>query len=290
MKLVVSDIAVREYIREMITTPGMGWQSTGDLSTAPVGVSPVVDPSAAETDPGNPNFRPKNRMELRSALSTLIDSISDDDAESFYSAVTDVVEDMKEEDKEMNKDKKVEETIRLAVRKMLREASYNDLASAGLAGSIGSGVRAGYQECEDCEGEGIMPDGKDCKACKGTGAIKSTKRGYTMASDEEATFEEIAKELGYAGVPGARQAVQRALEKAKFVMTMDSDEAEILTLTAMNDYIDFLRKSGELTSADVQLMKDHPNIVAGLDGFREFLDKSLSKARKSGQKVIDPLE
>ena len=48
----------------------------------------------------------------------------------------------------------------------------------------------------------------------------------------------------------------------------------------MKDYIEYLKKSGELTSADVQLMQDHPNIVSGLDGFREFLDKYIKREMK----------
>lgn len=294
MKLFVNEKVVAGVVAEKVTTPSMGWQSAGELGTAPVSVSAVVDPSAAVTDPGNENFKPKNRAELKTALSAMVDGLSDDCASNIFDAMKDVIDDMAEEDKKMKDEKKVEETIRRAVRKMLREAAgaYKDTGMSYSGPMTGSGVRPGYEECEACEGEGIVAGGKDCKACKGTGAIKSTKRGYQMADAEsgEASFEEIAKELGYAGAPGARQAVQRALEKAKFTATMDPDELEILTLTAMNDYIQFLQKSGELTAADVQLMKDHPNIVSGLDGFREFLDGALKKARKPEQKVINPVK
>lgn len=290
MKLSVNEAAVERVISEKVTTPSMGWQSAGELGSSPVSVSAVVDPSAAVTDPGNENFKPKNRAELKTALSAMIDNLSDDCAENIFDAMKKSIEGMAEEDKDMKQNEKVEETIRRAVRKMLKEAAgaYKDTGMSYSGPMTGSGVRAGYEECEACEGEGIVAGGKDCKACKGTGAIKSTKRGYQMAEDDEATFDEMAKELGYSGAPGARQAVQRALEKARFTATMDPDELEILTLTAMNDYIQYLQKSGELTAADVQLMKDHPNIVSGLDGFREFLDDVIKKARKPDQKVINP--
>lgn len=291
-KIVVSKQAVRDLIRELLSSPGVGWESHGDLSTAPVAVSAVVDPSAAETDPANPNFKPRNRMELKPAVATLIDDISDDKAPDFYDALRGTLDDMKDEDEEMNKDKKVEEAIRLAVRKMIAEAGpYRDTGMSYSGPMIGT-ASSGMEECEACEGSGTTSTGAPCEECGGEGEVKARKkRGYEMADTEEGmgTFDQIAKEMGYAGPPGARQAVQKALEKAKFVATMDPDELQIITLTAMNDYVDMLNKSGELTPADVQLMKDHPNIVSGLSGFREFLDKALKKSQKSGQKVIDPV-
>jgi len=127
MKIVMSEKAVREYIREIMASPGAGWQSTGDLSTAPVSVSAVVDPSASETDPGNPNFEPQNRMELKSALSSVLSSISDEDAADFYSRIQGAAKDIKKKDDEEMKSKKpkarsVEEVLRIAIRKMLLEA------------------------------------------------------------------------------------------------------------------------------------------------------------------------
>lgn len=284
MKVTVSKQAVKEFIREMMNNPGVGWESHGDLSTAPVGVSAVVDPSAAATDPGNPKFKPRNRMELAPAVSSLIGDISDDDATHFYDALQGALKDMKEEDEDMKDNKKVEEAIRLSVRKMLRETGpYRDTGMSYSGPMTGSAVRAGFDECETCEGEGYLPDGNECKVCKGTGEVKAkAKRGYQMADVEGGmgTFDEIAKEMGYAGPPGARQAVEKAMKKAQFVGAMDPDDLQILTLTAMNDYVDMLKKSGELTAADVQLMKDHPNIVSELDGFREFLDKYIKNAMK----------
>lgn len=282
MKLVVTKDAIREYIKEMITTPGVGWQTTGDLSTAPVGVSAIVDPSAALTNPDNPKFVPQNRKELQPAVSALIDDISDDDAANFYDKLKDSIEDLRNEDEDMIKKNKVEEVVRKTIRKMLSEMGpYRDTGMSYSGPMIGSGVKAGFEECEACEGEGILDDGTDCKACKGTGAIKSTGRKNKMMTDVGgASFDEIAKEMGYAGPPGARQAVDKALAKAQFTAAMDPDELQIVTLTAMSDYIDMLNKSGELTSADVQLMKDHPNIVGELDGFREFLDKYIKKSMK----------
>jgi hypothetical protein len=121
------------------------------------------------------------------------------------------------------------------------------------------------------------------------GAYKSTAIG-NMADVNGASFEKIATELGFS-VAGAKQAVDKALEKAQWIgQELEEDDREILVLTAMNDYIKYLTKSGELTSADIQLMKDHPSIVRELDGFREFLHNAIRRTRKAGQTLVDPLE
>lgn len=120
-------------------------------------------------------------------------------------------------------------------------------------------------------------------------SYKSTAIG-SMADVSGASFEKIAAELGFS-VAGAKQAVDKALEKAQWIgQELDEDDREILVLTAMNDYIKYLTKSGELTSADIQLMKDHPSIVRELDGFREFLHNAIRRTRKAGQTLFDPLE
>lgn len=119
-------------------------------------------------------------------------------------------------------------------------------------------------------------------------AYKKTALGG-MSDVGGASFEKIAQELEFS-VAGAKQAVDKALEKARYLaVDMDDDDLEILVLTGMNDYIQYLTKSGELSAADVQLMKDHPDVVRELDGFREFLHNHIRRARKAGQRVIDPV-
>jgi hypothetical protein len=114
----------------------------------------------------------------------------------------------------------------------------------------------------------------------GVWADRLPRKNVMMGDVSGSSFKDIAKELGFAAESGAKQAVVKALEKAKFVGTMDPDELEILVLKSMSDYIDMLSNTGELSPADVKLLKDHPDIVRDLEGFREFLDKSIRTTRK----------
>ena len=126
------------------------------------------------------------------------------------------------------------------------------------------------------------------------GAAEPKRRSYKatalggMSDVGGKSFEDIANDLGFS-VAGAKQAVDKALDKARFLGDMDDEDLQILVLMAVNDYVKYLTKSGELSAADVQLMKDHPDIVRELDGFREFLHNYIRRARKEDQQLVNPL-
>lgn len=263
-----------------MTSPGVGWQSTGDLSTSPASISPVVDPAAALTNPGDPNFKPQNRKELQIALSAMVDSIADDGAKEFYDAFNDVVEKTKEEDEEMKDMKKVEEAVRMAVRKMLSEAELPPVKKIPMGVHGGEWMKSHEKRRKDLEKtlKGMSDDADAEEMERADAPAAGRARKNVMQTDVGgASFKQIAQELGYASESGAKQAAEKAMAKVKFASAMDQDQLAIITLGAMNDYVDFLNKSGELTPADVQLMKDHPSIVSELDGFREFLDKYIKR-------------
>ena len=167
-----------------------------------------------------------------------------------------------------------------------------------LKRGMGAAIDAYENPKVDPEDEPAAPSAPAAKR-----AYKATAIG-NMADVQGATFDEIAQELGFS-VAGAKQAVDKALTKAKFVASLsdtsaegeagEGDDLEIITLMAMNDYIKHLARGvggpeeGEdaLTPADIKLMKDHPDIVRELDGFREFLHKYIRKAMSATPEDLD---
>ena len=285
MKYIINKEALTKRIREMMVSPGIGWQSTGDISISPASVSSVVDISAALTNPGNPNFKPQNRKELQIAICSMIDSISDDGAKEFYDAFNNVVKKTKEtEDIHMKDDKKVEESIRLIIRKLLiGEAELPPVKKIPIGTHGGEWMKAYEKRRKDLEktltSMNVDTDAEEMD--RADAPATGRERKNVMQTDVGgASFKQIAKELGYASESGAKQAAEKAMEKVRFGSSMDPDQLQIVVLTAMSDYVDFLNKSGELTPADVQLMKDHPDIVSELDGFREFLYKYVNREMK----------
>lgn len=274
-KVLIAESSLRELLKEMMD------------SSSPVNVSPVVDPQAAETDPTNQNFSPDNKIELMSALRMLINSVDDEDSNDVYVAIKDAIEEKEDQMKKSN----VEETIRMTIRKMLLEADdKNDDSDLPTVKKIPYGAHGGeFMRRFEKSKAGLqktfssMRD-EDYEQPKADEPVAGRGRKNVMMTDVSgASFKDIAKEMGFAAESGAKQAVEKALSKAKFVMKMDlmdPEELEIVVLQSMKDYIDVLKNTGELDPEEVKLLKDNPGIVRELDGFREFLDKSLRKVRK----------
>lgn len=306
-QVTVNEDALRDLVREALDGGHLG-NLTMPEEEEPVNVNPVVDPSACVTDPINPNFVPQTKPELDIALKQLTKDVPVDNVPRFYRAVHAVLDSEKLDDKEDEEMKKaaqggttqVEEAVRLAIRKMLQEAELPPVKKipmgvhgaeymrrmektrTDLAKSLKSKQTDTELEPESPE-DGPLPDQAGKRK-----AYKATAVGGT-ADVGGASFQDIATELGLS-VAGAKRAVDQALAKAQWMaQDIDPDDLEILVLQSMNKYIDMLQKTGELSAADVQLMKDHPDIVRDLDGFREFLDGELKGARKGGQKLYDPI-
>jgi len=267
-----------------MSNPPVGWESTGDIGDSPASVSANVDPSAAVTDPSNPNFKPQNKKELEISLPALVASVSDDDAGEVFDSIKDAVLDITQDDEDMSQeDKELEESIRLTIRKMLREAPLPPVKKIPMGVHGGEWMRKHEKSRSDLAKtlKGMSDDADAEEMTRADAPAAGRERKNVMQTDiGGASFKQIAQELGYASESGAKQAAEKAMAKVKFAAGMDQDELMIVVLLAMKDYIEYLKKSGELTSADVQLMQDHPNIVSGLDGFREFLDKYIKREMK----------
>lgn len=287
MKIAVTEKAIRDYVNEMMMGSGVS-----DSVRSPVNISSTVDPSAAATEPMNDKFKPQNRTELKSALSQLIDQISDDESPDVFMKMKDFLKNKKEN--EMNKQEKVAESfIRSAVRKMLDEAgkkkekdplNINDLPPVkkipfGVHGSeFMRRTEKNKSNLQRIMNKSTLGDEEEREYPEAPAPGRERKN--VMQTDVSgASFKDIAKEFGFASESGAKAAVERAMKKAKFLSSMDPDDLEILTLTAIGDYIEVLKNTGELTDADVRLLKDHPQIISTLDGFREYFDKEIKRAQ-----------
>lgn len=357
-KVVISDKALREMVREALDSTG--WSGEGESPA--VKINPITDPSVAVTDPVNPNFTPQDKTEFGVAIQQLVKNLPDTDMPAVFTAVKTALDRRSEKDeidaatqaamvagsqeaidnagnsgkdKEQHEGKmpttnKVEEMLRARIRKAILEArglTEADLDQAGkekkdlspatnpnnvVAKKIPMGVHGGeyqkrhektvgdlrktlgpsvekYEEEPAAEEEPHLPDeeGGDEEA------EKKPKHAHqeigALGQVGAASFEDIAKEAGMS-VSGAKQAVDKALLRFKFLYELPEDDREILVLTAMNDYIGMLNKTGELTAADVQLMKDHPDIVRELDGFREYLHNTIRRNMKAKPEDLeDPL-
>ena len=181
------------------------------------------------------------------------------------------------------KKQNVEEAIRAAVRKMLSEAELPPVQKIP-PGVHGKEYMQRFEKAKAGLGKvfrGPVGDEEELEADD-----ERTRKNKMMTDVGGATFKQIAKEFGFAAESGAKQAVEKALQKSKFITDLavfDPDTLEIMVLQAMSDYISVLDSSGELTGDEVKILKSNPAIVRELEGFREFLDKEIRKHRKQAE-------
>ena len=93
------------------------------------------------------------------------------------------------------------------------------------------------------------------------------------------SFEKIAAEMGFTQ-EGAFKAVNTAMQRFKALHEMDPEDREEMVLTGINDYIDHLASSEEVSTDEEELMRLHPRIVAMSDEFREFFSKYVKRATR----------
>lgn len=256
MKTIVTRSAIKDLINELLDDVTSG---------AAFAIKPnnVVDPSASETDPTK-QHKPQNKVELGVAVKQLTKDMPDTEAQRVYDELQSALNKDKDKDKDkdensemkQNVEKKVEETIRRSIRHILKEE----------------------WEAYDA-------------------AVNDEEQPKKKPQDDDQSFVDIAKELGMS-IAGAKQFVDKAMARWKFLSTQRSsalkskssggedvttfepgqknlEDLDVLILKAWSEYIDLLNSSGELTSADVQLMHDHPEVALELDGFREYLSEYI---------------
>lgn len=98
---------------------------------------------------------------------------------------------------------------------------------------------------------------------------------------------DIAKELGISP-SGVRRLMDTGLAKAAYMSELGPQEAQEMVLDAADEYIQHLAKTGDLEKDDVSFLYKHIDMVAELDGFREFLHKHVRNSMKAdGEWVYD---
>jgi len=275
------------------------------LGSSMVKINPVVDPSAAVTDPMNPDYKPQSRQELQISLGALIDDLADANVPDIYDALKDAL--TKHEDEEGKKQMKksndrVEETIRTAVRKILAESGlfkehYEKDPATGEMVWRGKGpapklaASANVQKLDpSARGTVVGPQSPAGKSLKRI--FKKMKRedlDGPLASDAPAAgrtrrnkmqegdkLKMLAQQFGFKNPNGVAQFITRTLERFRYNWE-NYDDVSVAMLEIMKDYIKDLASGGDLAPADVQMLHDHPEHVMDLETFRAYSKKKLKE-------------
>lgn len=283
----VTKTALCEFIKE-----ALNGQIEGGSETNPVKINNVVDQQAPITDPTDRDFIPQNQQELSSAISKLVKSIDDEDVSDVYNDIVKSFDQQKEK-VDMKKTSVTETVVRNHIKKLIREM-FDDELDNELSGedltSLKKSKRAKREEEED------LDDDK----------LSKKKKNLSVADIEGGNLKDIAKEFG-GSVAGAKRVTDVALDKAKggfellqtdgteIIERLKEEDPEIgeiidqfeaeygasklaaLLALAVDNYIDDISDTGEVTDADVELLRKNPTIVADLDNFREYFHKYYLK-------------
>lgn len=244
-RYMLSQDDLRRVVREVLEghPGGSVWEPSEDVTK----VSAIVDPQEDDVNPVNPDYTPQDKVELGVAIKNLVKNLPDDRMPDIYKHVKDAMildKQQAKEDAEM-KEKNVR---RNPVEEALRREIRRHLIEAGPGTAFRGMDYFGEEGPEDEE-----------------------RRKYTStagATDNVRSQPDVASELG---ISTAKLNQEEQIYRAKRGFLKDPEHGIKIMKGAQDDFIEYLQTSGELTAGDVKLLKDHPEMVEDLDGYKEFL-------------------
>lgn len=225
----------------------------------PIAANPNVEPLVNDTQLDYMEKTPVDHVELANIIASKLMKVDDKEAPIMYKKISDVIDVVSadnEKDKEMTE---AEDKLRVIVRKMIREHG------------------------EDVKHPTPGPMSDDAEA------VKKKKRAYTSAQEAGgSTFDEIAAEFGFEKPAGAAAAFERAKLKAKYLANLPNEDREFIVLSALDDYIKKLERERELSTADVEFLRAHPDVLAGMDKFRDHMKKFVDAGMRDAGIEVGP--
>lgn len=272
------ELSARKYIREALGLSNFGDQ----IPDFDINVSPVVDPKSKVSGlgmPVNPAFVPSNKVELMYGIESHLKDIDELDIPNLFDAIKKTIEDFEDNQEEPEGTAKMEkneqlEALRKVVKKMISETlseAWKDLDKDDDDSDwAAADEKEGFSEIE--------PELPEVPGSAGG------EEDYSRPMD----FAEIAKELGFNSPRGAQGIVDTVISKLRFLMSIPEEARDFLVLVALDDYIEYLKSSGEVTDEDETLLRAHPEMIQELPGFREHMQLFIRRGmREYGEEHDD---
>jgi hypothetical protein len=221
----------------------------------------IVEPPVDEKD-----FVPVNNVELAKSLYVLAKEVPQDKIKSFYNDIKELLVSLNDGEGifKMTNEQQLREEIRKLIRETWEEEGYSviDPALDGDLDDIPAFDPADVAAEEE-------------KARRELEMQKRRLRGKQL-------YKDIAAATGLS-VSGAKGEAVRATKRFIFLMNLADlaqGEYDSLVDRAMDSYINYLETSGALSDEEVVDLKDNPDLVRELDGFREHMRKHVTRLAK----------
>lgn len=274
----INEESVRKLVRAMLE---------GNVDV-PIQANPNVEPLMNDRQLDYTERTPVDSVELSNIIGNKLRGLDDEIAPHIFkqlATIIDVEKDKEKEEETMTHEAKLRSFIRRMLREELTEADPPETSKLPPVKKIPAGQHGGeyMQKFDKYKSDlgkmikGSSPEDSD--------EPNEKKRGYTSTDAAGgSSFDEIAAEFGFAGPQGAKAAVEKALTKMRYLMKLPEEDRDFLVLSAMDDYINMMSKTGELTPEDMTLLRAHPSIVQDLDGFKEHLHKFVLRGMRAAGK------
>jgi len=295
-KTLIKRSVIRQFLSEMLTfddspmfdplalpqagpmpkaPPRDDYNPTGPTTTPPTAVYELpYEDAPLEADPEieqdlpppveDEDYVPSDNEELAKSLSLISKFVPAEKIEQFYNKIRELVPGWDipiklEGATTMNKE---EQKLRQHIRKIIKEAYEEDEY----------GEHSSYDDYVDPDASADEQERWD---------QEERDREKARAEADKEKLKGMAVELGAAGPSGVRRLQGVAMKRLTFIANMPEEVKDNMHKHATSDYIVTLNKTGELDAEDVKLMRDNPDIVQGLDGYREFLHKYIRREAKN---------
>mgnify|MGYP001571893462 FL=1 len=278
MNVIVPMHAVKQLINETLGGPAQP-RVVNELPSEDPPIEPNVTSSAEDTTPAldppvdDPEFVPANPNELAVAADKLARRVDPTSLNQYYTQLKRLAKAEEEGRLSSTKQKVDVGTVEEQLRKHVRDALISEIspwAGGGLAFS----------------GWGVDPDIEDDDNEEDDDEPRQRRQHLTTKDVEGDTLDSIAKEFGFVAPSGAKAFLFRTMEKFKHLFVLrDEDPAAFdrFIFMAASEYIGYLKSSGELDDEEVELLYSHPELVAELEGFREYLHVFVKRAMRKAK-------
>lgn len=258
----IKKVVLEEFLSDVLNnsvsdTPQHNYEPIVPIRSEIEDENVIVEPPVGDQD-----FVPLNNVELAKSLYTLAKEVPQEKIKSFYSDVKELLvslSDGKEIFKMTN-----EQQLRKEIRKLVKEAWEEE----------------GYSVIDPALDDTAIVDPADAEAEEELAKRELERQKRKFRGKQ--LYKDIAAATGLS-VSGAKGEAVRATKRFIFLMNLADlaqGEYDKLVNSAMDSYIGYLESSGALSSEEIVDLKDNPDLVRELAGFRDHMRKHVTRLAK----------
>ena len=247
MRKIKEDVAYGIYDR-----PGPGTEDEPTPVDSPIVPGPQMSTQLSQEKPPveDEDYTPTSSSALALAASEIASHVPDDQIEFFYGALHRLLDKATDRTAIPSEDPEMQnENLKKSIQKALIE-----MISADDEQEFDK-----FRQGKDYDSSGVDYFGEE------------EPPPSTSKADDKSNLESLAKEFGFSGPSGARQYVNRILNRLGFMAdVLDDSSIEALMGLAVPEFISSMKEGDYIDQEDVEDLQQAPGMVRDLPSFKYF--------------------